>query len=94
MGNYGFYVWLAYGVTLVGLLSLFVWSWFGARSREAELELVRQWSRAERKAPAPANPSVNSPANSPANSNAQTNPEKATGVNPVRTATAAGQGNE
>jgi heme exporter protein CcmD len=86
MGNYGFYVWLAYGVTLVGLLSLFVWSWFGARSREAELEQVRQWSRAERKAPAPAN--------SPANSNDHADPDNAPGVNPVRTATAAGQGNE
>lgn len=51
MGKYGTYVWFAYGVTLIGLLLLFVWSWFGARSREAELEQVRKWARAERRTP-------------------------------------------
>lgn len=54
MGGYGAYVWIAYGVTLVGLLLLFLWSWFGARSRETELEQVRKWARAERKTPGPA----------------------------------------
>ena len=51
MGNYGPYVWTAYGVTIVGLALLFVWSWFGARARESELEQVRQWARAERRSP-------------------------------------------
>ncbi len=54
MGKYGTYVWFAYGITLVGLLLLFIWSWFGARSRDAELEQVRQWARADRKAPSTA----------------------------------------
>ncbi|MGI9492658.1 MAG: heme exporter protein CcmD [Geminicoccaceae bacterium] len=90
MGKYGFYVWIAYGVTLVGLLSLFVWSWFGARSREAELEQVRKWSRAERNAPAP----TNSPVISPANSNDHEDPEDAPRARSVRAAAAGGQGNE
>jgi heme exporter protein CcmD len=51
MGNYGPYVWTAYGVTIIGLLLLFIWSWFGARARESELEQVRQWARAERRSP-------------------------------------------
>ncbi len=54
MGKYGTYVWFAYGITLVGLLLLFIWSWYGARAREAELEQVRQWARADRKAPSSA----------------------------------------
>jgi heme exporter protein CcmD len=54
MGNYGAYVWTAYGVTLTALLLLFVWSWFGARSRETELEQVRKWARAERRTPSSA----------------------------------------
>jgi len=51
MGGYGAYVWTAYGVTALFLLLLFVWSWFGARAREAELEQIRKLSRAERRAP-------------------------------------------
>ena len=54
MGSYGTYVWFAYGVTLVSLVLLFLWSWFGARSRETELEQVRQWARAERTTPSSA----------------------------------------
>ncbi len=54
MGGYGAYVWTAYGVTALCLLLLFVWSWFGARAREAELEQVRKLSRAERRAPSSA----------------------------------------
>lgn len=54
MGNYGVYVWLCYGITLLGLVLLFIWSWFGAKSRDAELEKVRQWARAERKTPSSA----------------------------------------
>jgi len=49
MGGYGAYVWVAYGVTALALVLLFIWSWFGARSREAELEQVRQLSRSERR---------------------------------------------
>lgn len=56
MGKYGTYVWFAYGVTFIGLLLLFVWSWFGARSREAELEQVRKWARAERRSPSLSTP--------------------------------------
>ncbi len=82
MGEYGFYVWTSYGVTLLGLLLLFVWSWFGARAREAELEQVRKWSRAERKAPAPAV------------SKDDAAPENAQFAGSVRTAAAGGQGNE
>jgi heme exporter protein D len=51
MGGYGTYVWVAYGVTFLGMALLFAWSWFGARSRETELEQVRQWARAERRPP-------------------------------------------
>ena len=51
MGGYGAYVWTAYGVTALSLLMLFVWSWFGARAREAELEQVRKLSRMARQAP-------------------------------------------
>ncbi|MGI9486048.1 MAG: heme exporter protein CcmD [Geminicoccaceae bacterium] len=51
MGGYGAYVWTAYGVTALSLLLLFIWSWFGARARETELEQVRKLSRAERRAP-------------------------------------------
>ena len=54
MGGYGAYVWTSYGVTGLFLLLLFVWSWFGARARETELEQVRKLSRAERRAPASA----------------------------------------
>lgn len=54
MGGYGAYVWTAYGVTALFLLLLFIWSWFGARARETELEQVKQLSRAERRAPASA----------------------------------------
>jgi len=82
MGDYGFYVWFAYGVTLLGLLSLFVWSWFGAHAREAELEQVRKWSRAERKAPAPAV------------SEDDATPENEPYVGVAHKATAGGQGNE
>ena len=49
MGGYGAYVWTAYGVTALFLLLLFIWSWFGARSRETELEQIRNLSRAERR---------------------------------------------
>ncbi|MGI9435799.1 MAG: heme exporter protein CcmD [Geminicoccaceae bacterium] len=51
MGGYGAFVWAAYGVTFLGLALLFVWSWLGARSRDAELEQVRHWARAEKKEP-------------------------------------------
>lgn len=51
MGKYGAYVWFAYGVTLLSLALLFVWSWFGARSRDTELEQARKWARAERQSP-------------------------------------------
>ncbi len=54
MGGYGAYVWTAYGVTGLFLALLFIWSWFGARARETELEQVRKLSRAERRAPASA----------------------------------------
>ena len=54
MGGYGAYVWTAYGITALFLLLLFVWSWFGAQAREAELEQIRKLSRAERQAPSPA----------------------------------------
>lgn len=54
MGDYGAYVWSAYGITLFGLAALFVWSWLGARSREGELEQTRKWARAERRAPSTA----------------------------------------
>lgn len=54
MGGYGAYVWAAYGITLLSLLLLFVWSWYGARAREAELEQVRKLSRSERRAPSSA----------------------------------------
>ncbi|MGI9502950.1 MAG: heme exporter protein CcmD [Geminicoccaceae bacterium] len=54
MGGYGAYVWTAYGVTGLFLLLLFLWSWFGARARETELQQVRQLSRAERRAPSSA----------------------------------------
>lgn len=54
MGGYGAYVWTAYGVTGLFLLLLLLWSWFGARARDAELEQVRQLSRAERRAPSSA----------------------------------------
>jgi heme exporter protein D len=54
MGGYGAYVWAAYGITLLALLLLFIWSWFGARAREAELEQVRKLSRTERRAPSSA----------------------------------------
>lgn len=54
MGGYGAYVWTAYGVTALFLLLLFVWSWFGARARETELEQIRKLSRAERRAPSSA----------------------------------------
>lgn len=54
MGEYGTYVWFAYGITLVSLAALFVWSWLGARSREGELEQTRKWARAERRAPSTA----------------------------------------
>lgn len=54
MGGYGAYVWTAYGVTALSLLLLFIWSWFGARSRDTELEQVKKLSRAERRAPASA----------------------------------------
>ncbi len=54
MGKHGSFVWFAYGVTLLGMLLLFVWSWFGARARDSELEKVRQWARAERKGPSTA----------------------------------------
>lgn len=58
MGGYGAYVWTAYGITALFLLILFVWSWFGARAREAELEQMRKLSRAERRAPSIATPST------------------------------------
>lgn len=61
MGDYGAYVWTAYGITLVGLIALFLWSWFGARARESELEQVRHWARAERRAPTAAAVNVVSP---------------------------------
>ena len=54
MGGYGAYVWSAYGITLLALLLLFLWSWYGARAREAELEQVRKLSRNERRAPSSA----------------------------------------
>ncbi len=54
MGGYGVYVWTAYGITALFLLLLFLWSWFGARARESELEQVKKLSRAERRAPASA----------------------------------------
>jgi heme exporter protein D len=54
MGGYGAYVWAAYGITLLALLLLFLWSWYGARAREAELEQVRKLSRSERRAPSSA----------------------------------------
>ncbi len=54
MGGYGAYVWSAYGVTALFLALLFIWSWFGARARETELEQVRKLSRTERQAPAQA----------------------------------------
>ncbi len=54
MGGYGAYVWSAYGITLLSLLLLFVWSWHGARAREAELEQVRKLSRSERRVPSSA----------------------------------------
>ncbi|MEZ5933711.1 MAG: heme exporter protein CcmD [Alphaproteobacteria bacterium] len=53
MGGYGAYVWTAYGVTALFLVLLFVWSWFGARAREAELEQVKKLSRADRRSPSP-----------------------------------------
>ena len=68
MGGYGAYVWTAYGVTAVALLLLFVWSWFGARARDAELEQLRKLSRAERKAPSSATlrePNQQRPATTP-----------------------------
>lgn len=49
MGGYGPYVWVAYGVTALALALLFVWSWLGARSRDAELQQVREMSRSERR---------------------------------------------
>ncbi len=52
MGGYGAYVWTAYGVTVLALALLFVWSWFGARARETELEQIRKLSRSERRKPA------------------------------------------
>ena len=58
MGGYGAYVWTAYGVTALCLLLLFVWSWFGARAREAEFEQIRKLSRAERREPSTATASV------------------------------------
>ncbi len=51
MGGYGAYVWVAYGTTLLGLALLFVWSWFGARARQAELDRMRQLARGDRRAP-------------------------------------------
>jgi len=51
MGGYGAYVWIAYGVTALSLLLLFLWSWFGAQARETELAQVRQLSRSGRQAP-------------------------------------------
>lgn len=45
MGGYGAYVWTAYGVTALALALLFIWSWLGARAREAELAQVRALSR-------------------------------------------------
>ena len=51
MGKFGGYVWFAYGVTLISLVLLFVWSWFAAKARDTELDQVRQWARAEKKTP-------------------------------------------
>jgi heme exporter protein D len=77
MGGYGAYVWSAYGITLLALLLLFFWSWYGARAREVELEQVRKLSRSERRAPSsatlrePGSGSSPSPLNSQPSSSSQ-----------------------
>lgn len=71
MGGYGAYVWASYGVTALFLILLFIWSWFGARARETELQQMRQLSRAERRTPSSATLREPEARNEPKSENAQ-----------------------
>jgi heme exporter protein D len=54
MGGYGAFVWTAYGITALALVLMFVWSWHGAKRRDAAFEQLKRLQRADRQGPASA----------------------------------------